>query len=339
MLCGSAAQVYEDEPVLNGKTICIFGGLGQQGGSVVTALKWKYPKASLRIVTRNPDSDKAKAASAAANITCVKGDLFDQASVEAALKGCYGAFLVTNYWAPGMTAEKEIQQMQIFYDAAKKQRVKHVIVSTLLDTRLYKDWQREENDILSENMLVPHYDGKGEGAERIFNQQDDVAVDFILAAFYMDNLTGMMRPQGGKFVFPCGDNELAMTACVDIGKGAAALFARGPPRKNRDGKWPSLNVASDKMPLKEYAKIWAKVVGEASAEYIDIGHKEYIEMMINYGTPEEMAKDIGNMFGFHSRSKYYKDGMDLAQFRTLVPDATGFESFLISERLNLVAKN
>lgn len=40
----------------------------------------------------------------------VEGDLNDKASVEAALKGAYGAFLVTNFW-DHFSKEKEVCQV------------------------------------------------------------------------------------------------------------------------------------------------------------------------------------------------------------------------------------
>ena len=50
----------------------------------------------VRGVTRNPDSEKAKALKDA-GAEVVKGNMDDAASIEAAVSGAYGAFLVTNY--------------------------------------------------------------------------------------------------------------------------------------------------------------------------------------------------------------------------------------------------
>lgn len=41
----------------------------------------------------------------------VKGDLNDKASVDSALKGAYGAFLVTNFW-DALNKDKEVFQVE-----------------------------------------------------------------------------------------------------------------------------------------------------------------------------------------------------------------------------------
>ncbi len=77
------------------KLITVFGATGKQGGAVARALL-ATKGFQVRAVTRNPDSEVAKALKTA-GAEVVKADLSDAASVETAVQGTYGVFLVTDY--------------------------------------------------------------------------------------------------------------------------------------------------------------------------------------------------------------------------------------------------
>ncbi len=85
------------------KIIAVIGASGLQGGGVVSALK-QHTDFAVRAVTRNPEKYQGKADDV------VKADLSDAASVEAALRGVYGVFAVTNFWDPSCneTAGKQL---------------------------------------------------------------------------------------------------------------------------------------------------------------------------------------------------------------------------------------
>ena len=86
-----------------------------------------------RAITRDPNKDKAKAL-AAKGAVVVRADLDDRATLEKAFAGAHGAYCVTNFWEH-FSAEKEKAQAKNMADAAKSTGVKHVIWSTLEDTR------------------------------------------------------------------------------------------------------------------------------------------------------------------------------------------------------------
>ena len=80
------------------KLIAVVGATGAQGGGLVRAiLADKDSRFAARAITRNVNSDKAKAL-AAAGAEVVAADLDDEASLERAFAGAYGAFCVTNFW-------------------------------------------------------------------------------------------------------------------------------------------------------------------------------------------------------------------------------------------------
>ncbi|CAG7852465.1 SubName: Full=Uncharacterized protein {ECO:0000313/EMBL:CCA74952.1} [Serendipita indica DSM 11827] len=76
--------------------IVVFTATGRTGGGMINAIL-KDGQFAARAVTRNPESDAAKAL-AAKGVQVVKGDLSEPASIEAALSGAYGVFGVTDYY-------------------------------------------------------------------------------------------------------------------------------------------------------------------------------------------------------------------------------------------------
>ena len=89
------------------QVIAVLGGTGQQGGGVVDALLGAG-KFAVRVASRNPASDAARAL-AARGVEVVKADLLDPSSLRSALTGAHGAFVVTNFWDPAqMPRETEI---------------------------------------------------------------------------------------------------------------------------------------------------------------------------------------------------------------------------------------
>ena len=103
------------------KIIAVTGATGAQGGGLVNAIL-NDPNGGFipRAITRNANSDKAKALSKK-GVEVVQADLDDAESLKKAFKGAYGAYCVTNYWEH-YSPEKENQQVKNMADAAKADR-------------------------------------------------------------------------------------------------------------------------------------------------------------------------------------------------------------------------
>ena len=108
--------------------IAVMGGTGIQGGGVVGELL-AGGRFAVRVLTRNPNSDKAKALTAQ-GCEVVQGDLTKPDTLEPAFTGAYGAFVVTNFWDPATTAS-ETAQGTLAVKAAKAAGVRHLVWSTL----------------------------------------------------------------------------------------------------------------------------------------------------------------------------------------------------------------
>src|SRR5262245_9644967 len=116
------------------KIIAVVGSTGSQGGGLCAAiLADPSGEFACRAVTRDPGKDKAKALEAK-GAAGVKGDLDDVESLKQAFAGAYGVYGVTNFWEH-FSGEKEKTQAKNIADAARAAGVKHVIWSTLEDTR------------------------------------------------------------------------------------------------------------------------------------------------------------------------------------------------------------
>ena len=75
--------------------IAVMGATGTQGSGVVTDLLARG-RFGVRVLTRNPNSEKAKALNTK-GCEVVQGDLSKPETLEPAFRGAYGAFLVTNF--------------------------------------------------------------------------------------------------------------------------------------------------------------------------------------------------------------------------------------------------
>src|SRR5260370_29851055 len=125
----------------NGRTLfALIGATGQQGGGVVRALE-ASGQFKVRALTRNPDKHRQLADEV------VNADLDRPETLEAAFKGAYGVFLVTNFREKGAD---ELKQATAAVRAAKDAGVKHFVWSTLPNVEAISGGKFD----------VPHFTGK-----------------------------------------------------------------------------------------------------------------------------------------------------------------------------------
>lgn len=272
------------------KIIVVFGATGSQGGGLVHAiLNDPESEFSVRAVTRDPSSDKAKAL-ADAGAEVVAADVDRYATIKDALKGAYGAYFVTFFW-DHFSPEKELKQAKDMARAAKEEKLEHVIWSTLEDTRMWVPLHSDQMPTLQEKYKVPHFDAKGEANQYFYAYS--VPVTFMHASFYWDNMIhfgmGPQKGDDGKLAisFPMGDKKMAGIAADDIGRCAYGIFRKG---KQMIGK--TVGVAGDQLTCKEMAKAMTDALGR--------------EIVYNELTPDQFrslgfdgADDLGNMFQFY----------------------------------------
>lgn len=271
------------------KIIAVVGATGMQGGGLVRAIASDPEKTFIaRALTRDMNSDKAKAL-AKLGADVVAADLDDAAGLKRAFAGAYGVFCLTNFWEH-FSPEKEYAQAKNQAEAAKAMDVKHVIWSTLEDTRKWVPLSDNRMPTLMGKYKVPHFDAKGE-VEREFTKLS-LPVTFLLTSFYWDNLIFFgMGPKKGPdgtllFTIPMGDKKLSGIAVEDIGKCALGVFKSG---KEYIGK--TVGIAGEHLTGEEMAAAMTKALGKT--------------VRYNAVTPERYrafgfkgADDLGNMFQF-----------------------------------------
>ena len=269
------------------KIITVFGATGAQGGGLVRAIcSDANSEFTARAVTRDPSSAKAKEL-AALGAEVVQGDLGDPASVNKALKGAYGAFFVTFFWAH-FSPEQEKAEAELFAKAAKTAGIQHAIWSTLEDTRKLVPLSDDRMPTLMEKYKVPHFDAKGESDH--FFTDAGVPVTFLYASFYWDNFiyfgAGPKRGEDGKLALtlPIGDAKMAGIAAEDIGKCAYGIFKKG---KELIGQ--RVGIAGEQLSGNEMAAALSKALGEPV-----IYNKIPAAVYRSFGFPG--AEDLGNMF-------------------------------------------
>ena len=302
------------------KIITVFGATGAQGGGFARAiLQDKNSPFAVRAVTRDKNSDKAKEL-AQLGAELVVADIDDLQSMENALKGAYGAYFVTFFWAH-FSVEKEKAEAAMFVEAAKQADLKHVIWSTLEDTREYVPLSDNRMPTLQGQYKVPHFDGKGE-SDKLFTAAG-IPTTFLLASFYWDNFiyfgAGPKRGEDGKLALtlPVGDSKMAGIAAEDIGKCAYGIFKKG---SEMIGK--RIGIAGEQLTGYEMADALGKALGEPV-----IYNKIPAEVYRSFGFPG--ADDLGNMFQFYDEfEKELNKTRDVGVSKQLNPDLLNFEQWL-----------
>ncbi len=306
------------------KIIAVVGATGAQGGGLARAiLQDTNSEFSVRALTRDANSDKAKQL-AALGAEVVEADVEDKASLERAFQGVYGVYCVTFFWEH-FSPEKEMAHARAMAEAAKSTGVKHVIWSTLEDTRKWVPLDDDRMPTLMGKYKVPHFDAKGE-ADHIFKELG-LPVTCMLTSFYWDNLIyfgmGPKKDEDGNPVFtlPAGDKKLAGIAADDIGACAYGIFKRGDEFIGK-----TVGIAGDHKTGKEMADSLSKALGQ-KVKYNAISPEVYR----GFGFPG--AEDLGNMFQFyHDFEEYFCGARDLGFSRSLSPSLKNFDSWLAENK-------
>jgi uncharacterized protein YbjT (DUF2867 family) len=306
------------------KIIAVVGATGAQGGGLVNAiLNDKKGPFAVRAITRDPNSAKAKAL-ADAGAEVVAADVDDEKSLAKAFKGAHGAFCVTFFWAH-LKPEKELSQARNMAKAAKDAGVKHVIWSTLEDTRKSIPLSDDRMPTLMGKYKVPHFDAKGE-ADGIFTELG-VPTTFLVTSFYWDNFIhfGMGPKKGadGKLAItlPLGTKKLAGIAAEDIGKTAYAIFEKGTEMIGK-----TMGIAGGHLTGAQMAKSLTKALGQ-EVKYNAVLPATYR----SFGFTG--ADDLGNMFQFNSEFEQdCCDARSISETKSLNPELQTFDKWLAQNK-------
>lgn len=304
------------------KIIAVVGATGSQGGGLARALL-EDGEFTVRALTRNPSSAKG-AALAQAGAEVVAADLDDEAALARAFDGVYGAFVVTNYWAP-MTpeqeaarsrAERELAQAAAAARALERAGAGHVIWSTLEDTRGHFADDAAVPDV--EGYKVPHFDAKAE-ADAFFA---GLPVTYLRTTLFFEGFADSFPPRRGDdgalaLTLPIADQPLAGIAVDDIGRTALGVFTRGDALIGE-----TISIAGDILTGDGYAAALGDSLGEP-VTYRPLSFDEFRAQ----GFPS--AVEMGNMFQYYAENAaQFTADRDLARVRELNPRLESFRDWL-----------
>ena len=304
----------------NKKVIAVLGATGAQGGGLVRAiLNDKSGEFTVRALTRDVNSDKAKAiANMGAEVVAV--DIDNNDSLKKAFKGAYGVYAVTFFWEH-FSPEKETAQVASIAKAAKENNVQHVVWSTLEDTRKWIPLDDNRMPTLMGNYKVPHFDCKGE-ADKFFTEQG-VPTTNLLTSFYWDNFIYFgMGPKKGEneklaLTLPMGDKKLPGISAEDIGKTAYNIFKSG---NEFVGK--TVAISGGNLTGKEMADAFTKALGQEV-----VYNAVPFDVYRSFGFPG--AEDLGNMFQFkHDFEDYFCGVRNIESAKKLNPAMQSLDSWL-----------
>jgi uncharacterized protein YbjT (DUF2867 family) len=305
------------------KIIAVVGATGQQGGGLARAIL-DDPEGgfTVRALTRNPDSPAAKAL-AARGAEVVAANLDDETSLRAALEGAYGAYFVTAFWEYN-DVSREQSQARAMANAAAAAGLRHVVWSTLPDTRDHIPLTDDRIPTLQGSYKVPHFDSKAE-AEGYFREAG-VPTTNLSTTFYFDAFADFFKPargENGKLVLrlPMADAPLPGIAAEDIGRTAYGIFQRG---ESLIGE--TVHVSGENLTGAEYAARFAKELGE------DVTY-EPTPLDAVRSAPVPGADDLANMFFYYvEHADFFAGARDPEQVRKLNPQLQDFATWLAAHR-------
>jgi uncharacterized protein YbjT (DUF2867 family) len=299
------------------QVVAVLGGTGQQGGGVVDALLGAG-KFAVRVTSRNPASDAARAL-AARGVEMVRADLLDPGSLRSALAGAHGAFVVTNFWDPAqMPRETEIGTAAV--RAARAAGVEHLIWSTLPDSE----------KLTGGHLKVAHFTGKAR-VDAVVKAAGFARHTFVMAPMYYQNLLTMMAPQplpnGGRgWAVPINPGARVIHAgdATEVGRVVAAAFAAG-----------------DNLPDGSYLGPCGGIY--SFSDFVDALSKQGHKLQV-VQVPEAVydgfypgASEIREMFQYFAEQTYFGPEREryIAAANALVPG--GFTNFADWARVNMKA--
>ena len=291
--------------------VTVFGATGRQGGATARALlasgRWR-----VRGVTRHPESPAALALKQLGAELC-RADLDEVTSLPAAFDGAEAVFAVTDFWTH-RDAMRELRQAEFIAEAAADcPTLRHMIWSTLEDSRSVLTPPK------GQRWSVPHMDAKAESNVLFLDR--DLPVTLLLTSFYWDNfVTHGMGPQRAsdgvlELALPLGNAPLPGISVADIGHCAAALFD-APAAQRRVG------IAGEHLTGPAMAATFAEVLGEP-VRWRDVPVADYGLL------PIPGATELAAMFAFKQRAApAYGAARPVLSTRVLHPNLLDFRAWL-----------
>jgi uncharacterized protein YbjT (DUF2867 family) len=294
-------------------TIVIIGSTGAQGGGVARAIVADKSFDTVKLASRNTESDSIKSMlQSLPGTTAVKVDLNDKKSVSEAFQGADAVFATFNYWGTFASVaydetkavEIEYQQGKNVVDAAKEAGVKHLVMSTLEDVET----------ISGGKIHSWHFTVKGR--IETYAKEQNIPYTFVRYAFYFQNFGSLFQPdEQGQVHMAMKDHVLDAVDTEDAGKAIAAIFREGPSVWS--GK--EIGLASDSLLVQEYLD----VINELKKDNVE---RTYVAVPWEEMAKNPSSRDTAEMFCFYT--DYDKQCIrDVEATKKLYPGLRSFRQY------------
>ncbi|MEE2853702.1 MAG: NmrA family NAD(P)-binding protein [Actinomycetota bacterium] len=252
--------------------IFVVGGTGAQGMPIIRALV-ADERYSVRFLTRDAGSRRAKELLELKNVSAVEGSFADEATLREGFRGCDGAFVNIDGFNTGEKSETYWAIRS--YEIAIEEGVKFFVYGNL-DYGLKKA-------AYDSRFRTGHYDGKGRVGEWILFQnqvnRDRMGAALFTSGPYIEMvispgtpMTPTVEDGGLTWRVPLGDGAVPHVSLEDCGYYVRWLFDH-PERANG----MDLEVAVDDIAYADLAAAFEKVTGRP-ARYVDTDLDTYWRM-------------------------------------------------------------
>ncbi|EXJ66607.1 uncharacterized protein A1O5_10278 [Cladophialophora psammophila CBS 110553] len=271
---------------LQRKEILVIGGTGAQGMPVVHTLS-ASSEYSVRVLTRDPASTRAKSLAALPNVTLIQGTQDSEADLHRAFKGVYGAWVNLDGFTLGEM--KELYFAFRCYEIARGEGLKHYVWANCDYALRIAGWREEFH--------WGHNDAKGRVGDFILAQdQKGMASTLFTVGPYMDMLIdGMLMPaeelDDGTLVWenPSEDGKIPLMALHDVGVFVKWIFDH-PERSTGI----NLEMATDQVSFSDITSAFARVTGRKGI-HRRVSFEEYLPKKEPYpNAPANWANTDGS---------------------------------------------
>ena len=285
------------------KEILVTGATGQQGGASVPGLLANGHR--LRLMTRSPEKAKNIRSD---NVEVIRGDFRERESLEKALDGVYGVFVMGTPYENG--PEAEVTDGKAMIDACAENGISHVVYSSVA--------------CANKQTGIPHFDSKYDVEKHL--KKSGLPYTILRPVWFMEHFASpWLRPSIEKGVLATPlrpDRTLQMVSVDDIGRIVAEAFTKPMKFVGRE-----MDIAGDQLTMKEIAEEISRV----------LSHPVRYEHVPESRAEKAVGSDWVPMFRWLNEHGYDAD-IWLAQtrFQRFEIPLTPFREYLEKSRLGLV---
>jgi len=299
--------------------ITVVGASGKQGRSVVDSLA-RSGRYRVRALARRLDTALAQQwRDAGVDVRSVGIQPGMERDLAAALRGSYGAFLMTPNLVPPADYEFALGREQA--DAALAAGVQHVVFSSLENVEKRTAGRK----------LVPHFTSKALVEEYIRGLP--ITSSFVYMAFFYSNIMEFFPPaskgDGLKFslYLPHHARQPFVDPMTATGPAVVEIFAH--PQQYAGA---SLPIIGEILSGDDMAATFERVTGIRTVYEPAYTSESFVRTFPAFGANEHLTRELIGMAEYAVEYGYYAEDRDIAWSRQVDPQALTWEQFLIRHK-------